>query len=444
VRQASPIVLFTNSTIMGGMEEHVLQLGAGLVQRGLRVGVICSTRPAIEPLRDALRDAGVEVHALAERGGSPVGVWQRFGSLVRILRDYQGCVLHVHSTGYRGADLVVLAGRVAGVQASIRTMHLPPVPPIPLTDRILTPVRDRLLARIICVAEQNRTEHIHQLGRDPKRCSVVHNGIDFQRFAAVDRSTKPSSPVVGTVSRLAEFRKGISYFLAMAALVAKVRPDVRFLVVGDGELLPDLQEQARKFGIADAVVFTGERRDVPSLLATMRVFVNPSLWEAGPYTVLEAAAMRVPIVSTPVGFVPEIIRSDGCEGRLVPPADPVALARAVLETLSDDSGAQRMADRAYARIAVEFSMDRMVDRLAELYDEVSPYEDASPSSRCRRAPGTTAARSAGVPQASAPSTEPASRRNSVRPVDPGFAKRRSVVPARRDGSDRAIDRPTLC
>jgi glycosyltransferase involved in cell wall biosynthesis len=103
----------------------------------------------------------------------------------------------------------------------------------------------------------------------------------------------------------------------------------------------------------------------------MRVFVNPSLWEAGPYTVLEAAAMRVPIVSTPVGFVPEVIQTDGCEGRLVPLEDSAALTRAVLDVLSDPAGALRMAEMAYARVTVEFSVDQMVDRLVQVYRDVS-------------------------------------------------------------------------
>jgi glycosyltransferase involved in cell wall biosynthesis len=375
------VALFTNSTIMGGMEEHVLQLGRGLAARGVRVGVICSDRPAIEPLRGGLLAGGVEVHALAESGGSPGGVARRLADLVNTFRSYPRCVLHLHSTGYRGADLVVLAARLAGARGVVRTMHLPPVEPVPNFDRLITPIRDTLVQRIICVAEQNRSEHIRLLGRDPRRCVVVHNGIDFARFTApnpddVDRVRREfgldaGTPVVGTVSRLGEHRKGMSYFVEMAAHVVASVPTTRFLIVGEGELRADLERQASILGVADRIIFTGARQDVPRLLAVMRVFVNPSLWEAGPYTVLEAAALHVPVVSTPVGFVPEIILQDGCEGRMVPLGDSDALARAVVEVLSDSSAATRMAQMAYARIAEEFSVERMVDRLVEVYREVA-------------------------------------------------------------------------
>lgn len=374
----SPVVLFTNSTIMGGMEEHVLQVGRGLAERGIRVGVICSTRPAIQPLRDALQAAHVEVRALAESGGSPASIVHRFTDLVKTFRLYPRCVLHLHSTGYRGGDLVVLAARTAGARAVVRTMHLPPVAPVPVVDRLLTPIRDRLLARVICVAEQNRVDHVRLLGRDPQRCMVIHNGIDLERFAAVYPSQvvleslglEADTPLVGTVSRLGEIRKGIAYFIEMAAGVARVVPRARFLVVGEGELRPQLERQAADLGIGDKVIFTGERQDIPHLLAAMRVFVNPSLWEAGPYTVLEAAAARVPIVSTPVGFVPEVIQQDGCQGRLVPLGDSAALTRAVLDVLSEPSTARRAADLAYARVFEEFSVERMIDRLIEVYRNV--------------------------------------------------------------------------
>lgn len=377
----SSVVLFTNSTIMGGMEEHVLQVGSGLARRGIRGGVICSDRPAIEPLRSGLRAAGAEVYALPESGGSAGAIARRFVSLRDVFGGYRGGVLHLHSTGYRGADLVVAAARAAGIVAVVRTMHLPPVEPVPPMDAFITPLRDKLLARIICVAEQNRAEHLRLLRRDPNKCIVIHNGIDFTRFAASDTSggaevrrelhIAPDSPVVGTVSRLGEHRKGMSYFVEMAAGVLKRVPEVRFVIVGDGELRPDLERQVAQLGIGSQVLFTGVRQDIPRLLSMMNVFVNPSLWEAGPYTVLEAAALHVPVVSTPVGFVPEIILQDGCEGRLVPLGESQALSAAVVEVLAQPEAARTMARMAYARVIDEFSVERMVDRLVDVYGAVS-------------------------------------------------------------------------
>src|SRR5437660_1781557 len=130
-----PVVLFTNSMVMGGMEEHVIQLGRTLVQRGARVGVICSLHNEIEPLRAQLSAAGVTVHALEPSYGSPLRVASRMADLVRTLSQYRGGVLHLHFTGFRGGDLVVAAARLAGIKTIVRSVHLPPVPPLGALDR---------------------------------------------------------------------------------------------------------------------------------------------------------------------------------------------------------------------------------------------------------------------------------------------------------------------
>jgi glycosyltransferase involved in cell wall biosynthesis len=373
-----PVVLFTNSMLMGGMEEHVLQLGRGFVERGVPAAVICSPNEDIRPLREALSQAGVNVHALQERGRGPLGALRRFQSLVATLKQYPGCVLHLHFTGYRGGDLVVLAARMAGVHTIVRSVHLPPVPPVPTADRVWIKLRDRLLARVICVSGPTRQAHLDELGRDPRKCVVVHNGIDLERFSPrissegvhAEFGFEPNVPIVGTVSRLGEHRKGVAYFVEMAAQVAQARPDARFLVVGEGSLRPELEEQAQRLGVADRIVFTGERKDVARLLAAMRIFVIPSLYEACQYSLLEAMAMGRPVVATPAGVAPDVVE-DHTTGLLVPLADSPAMASAVLELLTDEVLARRVGSKARDLMARHFSVEAMVDNIARVYREAA-------------------------------------------------------------------------
>jgi glycosyltransferase involved in cell wall biosynthesis len=375
---SATIVLFTNSPYMGGMEEHVLLLGRGLIQRGYPVATICSPRAAIRPLREALSSAGVEVHSVAERQGTRLGTLRRLQALTETLRRYPDCILHLHLTGHTGGDLIQLAGRLAGVRAIVRTEHIPPVPPITRRDRVMTKLRDLALDRVVCVSKQTRQDHLDRLGRDPRKCLVVPNCVDLERFSPrvdagrirAELNLDPVAPIVGTVSRLGELRKGISYFLEMAASVAAADPSTHFLVVGDGPLRPALERQAQELGIGSRVIFTGERRDIPELLAAMRVFVMPSLYEGGPYTVLEAMAMAKPVVATPVGLVPDVVH-DGVTGRLVPVADSAALARAVLELLASDETARRLAERGRAAVVEHFSLDAMIDGVAAIYRDVA-------------------------------------------------------------------------
>jgi glycosyltransferase involved in cell wall biosynthesis len=374
-----PVVLFTNSMVMGGMEEHVLQLARGLRQRGLQVAVICSPQAEIQPLREALSVAGVIVHALPERGRGALGALKRFGALVRTLRRYPDCVLHLHFTGYRGGDLLVLAARLARVHGIVRTAHMPPVGNVTRRDRMLIDVRDRFLTRVICPSERTRLDHVEGLGRDPRKLVVVHNAVDLGRFVLAEADASvyveigldPGALIVGTVSRLGEVRKGMAQFVDMAAEVARTRPEVHFVIVGEGELRDALENQAQHLGVSERIHFLGARTDIPRLMAAMRVFVMPSLFESGPITVLEALAMARPVVSTPVGLVPEVIERDGCGGRLVPAGDSSALARAVLDVLADEASARRLGECGRQKVVSDFSVDGMVSRIEQIYREAA-------------------------------------------------------------------------
>jgi glycosyltransferase involved in cell wall biosynthesis len=356
------------------MEAHLMQLAGGLRQRGVDVAAICEPREDTRPLRDALRQAGAAVHELGGRQG-PGGAVQRVGALVDALRQHPGCVIHMHYGGYGGGELVQLAARISGAQAVVRTEHVPPVPPITRKGRLLVHLRDRFLARVICVSEQNRQEHLKALGRDERQVMVVHNGVDLQRFSpttsgagvAEEFGFAPGTPIVGTIARLVEHRKGLNYFLDMAAQVRRSAPLTRFLLVGEGHLHAELEAQAHELGLDDGtLVFTGARDDIPRLLAAMSVFVMPSLYEGCQYSLLEAMAMQRPIVSTPAGVAPVVIQ-DRQTGLMVPFANAAALAEGVLEMLRDPDLAARLAQAGRNVIVARFSLDAMVEELIAVY-----------------------------------------------------------------------------
>lgn len=398
----APVVLVPNSSGMGGMEAHLVQLAGGLRQRGIPVAAICEPRPELQALRDGLVDAGAAVHTISARDGSVVGVVRRTLLLIKTIRRYPRCVVHMHYGGYGGGELVQLAARLGGASAVIRTEHVPPIPPITRTRRALVRLRDHFLSKVICVSEQNRQEHLTSLGRDARRCIVVHNGVDLDRFSpaisgagvAREFGFGDDIPIVGTVGRLVEERKGIGDFLAMCAAVRRSHPSARFLIIGDGSQRPRFEARARELGLSDVVVFTGSRDDVPRLLAAMSVFVMPSLWEGCQYSLLEAMAMARPIVSTPAGVAPVVVR-DRATGLLVPFADPDALARGVLELLADPDLAAGLGRAGREVIATSFSQDAMVETLIAVYQAAvagsgrQPVLDLRATTGQRSAPSVT-------------------------------------------------------
>jgi glycosyltransferase involved in cell wall biosynthesis len=122
--------------------------------------------------------------------------------------------------------------------------------------------------------------------------------------------------------------------------------------------------------VADSVIFTGFRADVPRMLDALDVLCLPSLYEGMPLTAIEAAAMARPVVATAVDGTPEVVR-DGRTGRLVPPADPPALARALLDLLRDPDGARRMGQAGRDWALLRFDLDRQVAATARVYRSVA-------------------------------------------------------------------------
>jgi glycosyltransferase involved in cell wall biosynthesis len=175
-----------------------------------------------------------------------------------------------------------------------------------------------------------------------------------------------ADPVIGTIARLGERRKGIADFLDMAVTVASRRQDARFVIVGDGDMRLALERYAADLGLSDRVRFTGERHDIPEILALMRVFVMPSHYEAGPYTLLEAMAMGRPVVSTSTGLAPEVIEN-GHSGFLVPIGNAQSLARAVLLLLDNDHLLQRFGTRGRRQVERRHSLTAMVDATVDAY-----------------------------------------------------------------------------
>lgn len=371
-----PVVLFANAGEMGGLEEHVIQLGRELTARGHQVAAICRPLPGLEPLRRSLAEAGVTVHCSSDTRRNPVAIIWRFWELYRTIKSYPRCVVHLHM-GINLGDAPVLAAYLAKAQGIIRTEHMPPEPKGTTYDKLRVRLRDKLLTSNICVSQQTLDQQQAWLKRDARKVKVVYNGIDLIRFTPVcsgadvraEFGIDPLAPIVGSVTRLSEPRKGVSYFIQMAAHIARARPEVRFLLVGDGPLRAQYEQQASDLGIASNIIFTGRRTDVPRMLGAMDVFVMPSLTEACQYNLLEAMAMARPIVSTPAGVAPEAIKH-GINGLLVPLANDVALAEATTSLLDDRFRASEMGQRARESAEKDFSISSMVDKTLRVYQDV--------------------------------------------------------------------------
>lgn len=285
-------------------------------------------------------------------------------ALRRLVRT-TGAVL-LHANGSRAMAYAGLAGRLAG---------RPVIWHVRVADR--DGILDRLLAGLARAVIVNSKAVGHRFPwAPPGKVRCIYNGVDLTRFSPrppsrdlrLSLGLREEVLVVGSIGRFVPF-KGYACLLQAASLVKQTMPGVRWVLVGDGELRGELVRQCRSLGIEDAVHFTGWREDIPDILASVDLFVLPSLGEHFGRVLIEAMAMGKPIVATDSGGVPEIV-IHGETGLLVPPAQPEALADAVLMLLQDPSRAERLGAAGRRRAEREFSLSRHAEAVEALYVEL--------------------------------------------------------------------------
>jgi glycosyltransferase involved in cell wall biosynthesis len=213
-------------------------------------------------------------------------------------------------------------------------------------------------------------------GMPADRVFTVHDGIDVarvERAEAVNLREEfwfpPHSFVAGNIAALVP-HKGQKYLVDAAAAVVHEAPEARFVILGEGELRHDLEQQIRRLHLGQHVVLAGFRPEVLGLLKGFDLFVMSSVTEGLGSALLDAMAAERPIVATKAGGIPEVI-TDGETGLLVPPRDSRALAAGVLALLRDPGRRARLARTAHVRVAERFSVDRMVDGTLGVYERVA-------------------------------------------------------------------------
>jgi glycosyltransferase involved in cell wall biosynthesis len=239
-------------------------------------------------------------------------------------------------------------------------------------ERLFSRAADQLVA----VSDTQKAALVEHHGLPAGRIETVVNGTSRNAFVGnseVRRAKRrelgipDDAPLVGTVAVLTE-QKGITYLIQAAALLKRLSPAVRFVVVGGGPLEQQLRRDAEARGVASTIHFMGWRRDVPEWLASFDVWVMSSLWEAMPVALLEAMEARLPLVVTDVGQNSSIVRAER-EAIVVPPRDPAALATAVRRLLDDPLYGSALGAAAQERVRAAYSMEQMVRRYEAFYAE---------------------------------------------------------------------------
>jgi glycosyltransferase involved in cell wall biosynthesis len=278
----------------------------------------------------------------------------------------------VHAHGLRAGIDAGIAGRRTAVP-SVASVHNLLVPEIKGRSRaLMLGPTEGLVVRVnqrVLAPSEDIAGHLRR--RAPSvggRVEVLHLGVGEPPAHVRDRAdvrrelgVPGATHLIVTVARLVPQKAVHILIEALSSL-----HDTVAVVIGDGPLEQQLRAQADAAGLANRMRWLGALPTPWDIVAAADVFVLPSHWEACSLAAQEAMALGVPVVATDVGGMPELI-TDGISGRLVPPADPAALARAVTETLNDCSGARAYARAARIGLRRNFSTQQMMGRLSDIY-----------------------------------------------------------------------------
>lgn len=368
-----PRLLFVITTSdVGGTETALRELVLGLDRQQFEP-IVCSLCPGGTVAR-AIEAVGVPVHTLGM--ADPPRLRELLPAALHLARliDAQQIDL-VQALLYRANTLAGLAARLSRRR-----------PPMVAGQRSLTPLRGRpaalaaratrrLAACTVAVSEAVRDELIAGEGVEPRRVVVIRNGVDTERFAALDRAAARAALgvaadafVVGGVGRLSP-EKGFHHLLDAASLAARDGVRLQLLLAGDGAQRAALQQQAADLGLAATVRFLGTCTDPAPVYAAADVFALPSQEEGLPNALLEAMAAGRAVVATAVGGVPSLIE-DQRNGLLVAPRAPAALAAAIGRLAADAALREKLGQAARRFVVQHCSLAAMVAAHARLYREL--------------------------------------------------------------------------
>jgi sugar transferase (PEP-CTERM/EpsH1 system associated) len=351
---------------VGGLERVVINLMRNLDPERYRSSTY-SLR-AGGNLAGELEAAGIPVYSLGKRDGVDVPVFFR---AAKLFRRENIDIVHCHN--YGALLYGSIGGKLAGASGTVYTAHGT------YSAKKLGQSRfGRYLPvnRIIAVSEDARKSILADGRIRPRDVETLPNGIDTGKFDLdVDVSEikrelglPDGARVLGIVARLSWEKDHKTLFDAMLRLKNKGLGAV-LVVVGGGPLAKNLEKYVEDAGLADTVLFLGERSDVPRLLQVFDVFVLSSTMEGLSLTLLEAMAAGLPIVATDVGGNSEVVL-DGDTGILIEPQNAAAMAAAMEMLLADDSLARKMGSRGRERVIELFSLEAMVKRYETIYEEL--------------------------------------------------------------------------
>jgi len=359
--KSSPgVFLMIESLQTGGSERQFVALSRSLDPGHFRVSLGCikATGPLLEGLTLERFPLGGSVYRFQS--------WRTRVALGRYLHRYSVSIAHAFDF-YSNLTLVP-AARLARIPVVIASQRQ-------LGD-LLTPAQSRLQNLIfrwsdaVVCNSQAAAERLIDAGLPERKARVIWNGLAPENFAttAAALPRRPGWLRVGMIARMNSRAKNHSLFLRAASRVREALPQVEFILVGDGPFRTELESEAAGLGLGERVKFLGDRRDIPSILASLDLTALSSDSESLSNAVIESMAAGVPVVATNVGGNPELLAEE--RGIAVPAYDDAAFAAALIKLLQNEQLRARMGQSCRSFAKENLTLHKMQRSHEQLYMEL--------------------------------------------------------------------------
>jgi len=361
---------------VGGLENGLVNLINRLPVDDFRHAIICIDRST--DFANRIKRNDVEIVEIRKRPGFDLSALWRLYKTIRALKPD---ILHTRNLAALDA---LLPSMLAGVRYRIHGEHGWDVNDLAGTNRKLKWLRklhSPLITRYVTVSRHLSEYLVNNVGIDSKRINNICNGVDIDRFRpnsdkvqtrkALHSVYNEATLVFGSVGRMQPVKGHIDLVEAFARCAAEsdqFRQYARLVIVGEGSMRDAIIERIEKAGIGELCWLPGHRDDVPEIMASYDVYVQPSLAEGISNTILEAMACGLPVIATRVGGNSELVLQDTV-GSLVPSADRGALASTLEEYAADTNKIGYQGAAARARVEEMFDFATMIDKYARLYRE---------------------------------------------------------------------------
>jgi len=365
-------VLYVIGQLTAGGSERQLSLLARHLTKGKFKPIVCCLGE-VGIVSDELKEAGVKLININAHGRKGfIGAWR----VARIIKKEGIRILH---TWLFTANTW---GRIGGILANCPVIIASERGIIDFERRWYHNLIDKILAKfssLVLVNSAAVRDYVAQMGIPREKIRIIYNGLELDKFTGEldaerahllrkEFNIPEGNQVVGMVARLHPHKDYITYIKA-AKIVCQRKENVSFLMVGDGSERKKIENIIREHALEGKVVITGERKDVPDIIAIMDVAVLSSPREGLPNAVLEAQASRKPVVATRTTGVLEAM-VDGKTGIMVDIGNAEGMAEAILTLLEDKELARRMGEEGRRWVEERFSVERMVRETERVYEEL--------------------------------------------------------------------------